>query len=153
MVNSRRGVEINKKSGIHVFFPDLAMDRRKLIELRAESLDIADFFLGCDNDKEDIFDKGVYQACGLLLHGSSKPGRTSYFISRRYIIRTSNDNGNTRFELAQTDELSVPSNGEILKTTMLRIDENDPRIAPNLVPISIPIQPQKITCKPNHNVK
>ena len=113
MVNRRRGVEINKKSGIHVFFPDLAMDRRKLIELRAESLDIADFFLGCENDKEDIFDKGVYQACGLLLHGSSKPGRTSYYISRCYVIRTSDDN-NTRFELAQTDELSVPSNGEIL---------------------------------------
>ena len=113
LVNRRRGVEINKKSGIHVFFPDLAMDRRKLIELRAESLDIADFFLGCENDKEDIFDKGVYQACGLLLHGSSKPGRTSYYISRCYVIRTSDDN-NTRFELAQTDELSVPSNGEIL---------------------------------------
>lgn len=153
LVNSRNGVEINKKNGIHVFFPDLAMDRRKLIEIRSESLDMADWFLGCENDKEEIFDKGVYQACGLLLYGSRKPGRTSYYISRCYVIRTSQDNGNTRFDLKQADLLSLPSNGEILRRTILRIDGYDLRIAPNIVSISIPLQPEEPTCKPNHNLK
>ena len=152
LVNSRRGVEINKKNGIHVHFPDLVMDRRKLMEIRSESLDMADCF-GCENDKEDIFDKGVYLRNGLILYGGRKPGRTQYYISRCYVISTSYDHGSIRFDLERADLLSIPSNGDILRRTILRVDEYDLRIAPNLIPISLPLQQVKQTCKPNHNVK
>ena len=55
LLNTKRGVPVNRKGGIHIHFPDLAMDRRKLLEIRAESLDMTKFFLGSVNEKEDIF--------------------------------------------------------------------------------------------------
>ena len=60
-VNTKHGVDINKKNGIHAFFPDIALDRRKLREIRMESLEMGDFFLGCENTNEDLFDEGVYK--------------------------------------------------------------------------------------------
>ena len=81
-VNNKNGVDLNLKNGIHVFFPNLVLDRRKLIEIRNDALKICRYFVGASNDFDDIFDLAVYKANGLLLYGSKKPARTSYFISK-----------------------------------------------------------------------
>ena len=61
ITHTKGGVQINKKNGIHVYFPDLAMDRRKLQEIRNDSIDLGPCFAGCENNREDIFDNGVYK--------------------------------------------------------------------------------------------
>ena len=53
---------MNKKNGIHVYFPDLAADRRKLIEIRMDALAMCTLFEGSINEPEDIMDEGVYKA-------------------------------------------------------------------------------------------
>ena len=54
-------MNINKKNGIHLFYPDAVVDRRKLIEIRREALHLCDFFVGAVNKAEEIFDEAVYK--------------------------------------------------------------------------------------------
>ena len=61
LLHTENCVPVNRKSGIHVHFPDLAMDRRKLLEVRAKALEMTNFFIGSVNEKEDIFDANVYK--------------------------------------------------------------------------------------------
>ena len=94
--------------------------------------------------------KKNHQINGLLLHGGQKPGRTAYMISRAYDIREEFKEGSElNIELVQTNLESLPAPFEILKRTLLRTDENDVRIPMNKIPITIPVNPEKLSCKPN----
>ena len=59
--NTKNGELTNVKEGIHVFLPDLVCDRRKLIEIRKEAINMCWFFENACNDIEDIFDLAVYK--------------------------------------------------------------------------------------------
>ena len=90
------------------------------------------------------------------MHGSCKPGRTSYFISRTYVVREelcgdADGESTCKLSIAQTDHMSLPSPGDILRRTLLRTNAKDPRIATNLVPIMIPVNLHQKPNKPNHN--
>ena len=61
LTNRKNGVNISKKNGIHIFYPDVVVDRRKLIEIRTEALHLCDFFAGSINKSEEIFDEAVYK--------------------------------------------------------------------------------------------
>ena len=60
-VNEKNGDPVNVKNGIHVFFADIACDRRKLIEIRSEALEMCRCFRGVSNDFDEFFDLGVYK--------------------------------------------------------------------------------------------
>ena len=53
--------------------------------------------------------------------------------------------------LERTDETILPPPKEILRRTLLRVPEHDTRVAPNLIPISIPAPLHRIDSKPNHD--
>ena len=138
------------KSGIHIFFPDLACDRRKLIEIRSDALPMCQYFEGATNAFEEIYDVAVYRGCGLLLYGSQKPGRSPYLITRSYVITEEcKDAGEQSLEIVRSclDELPPPYN--ILKRTCLRTDQHDPRIPANRIPIKLPLNPENSTTTPN----
>ena len=59
--NKKDDVIVNLKNGVHVHFADLACDRRKLVEIRKDSLDLCKFFTGACNKFEDMFDVAVYK--------------------------------------------------------------------------------------------
>ena len=59
--NKKDDVIVNLKNGVHIHFPDLACDRRKLIEIRMDSLDMCRYFTGTCNNFEDMFDLAVYK--------------------------------------------------------------------------------------------
>ena len=61
LANIKNGVTLNLKEGIHVYFPDIVCDRRKLIEIRQEAIEMCRFFENTCNDFEDIFDLAVYK--------------------------------------------------------------------------------------------
>ena len=67
LLNRINGIEHNIKNGIHVHFPDLVCDRRKLIEIRRDALKMCKYFAGTCNDAEDIFDEAVYKVAFLFL--------------------------------------------------------------------------------------
>ena len=54
IVNRKGGIDINKKNGLHIFFPDLAMDRRKMIEIRGDAIEIGSYFKDATNGNDDI---------------------------------------------------------------------------------------------------
>ena len=66
LVYQKNGINLNFKSGIHLHYPDLACDRRKLIEIRREAIGICNFFPDAVNDAESIFDEAVYKAVFML---------------------------------------------------------------------------------------
>ena len=96
-----------------------------------------------------------------MLYGSHKPGRSSYYICRTYIVREIIDElmmendledlHDIGLDLQRTDETILPPPKEILRRTLLRVTETDTRIAPNLIPISIPAPKRRLDCKPNHD--
>ena len=61
LVNKTNGVNVNLKNGVHVHLPDVCCDRRKLIEIRQDAIDICRFFENASNDFDDIFDLAVYK--------------------------------------------------------------------------------------------
>ena len=67
LVNRVKGIEHNLKNGLHIHFADLVCDRRKLIEVRRDALQMCKFFTGTCNDAEDIFDEAVYKVAVLFL--------------------------------------------------------------------------------------
>ena len=90
------------------------------------------------------------------MHGSCKPGRTSYFISRTYLVReelrADADGGSAcTLSIDRTDLTSLPYPGDILRRTLLRTSAEDPRIAPIIVPISIQVKLHQKPSKPYHN--
>ena len=93
--------------------------------------------------------KIIFQASGLLLFGSKKPGRTSYYISKAYSVRCEENENDFSIDLIETDLITLPSVHEILLRTKLRTDEKDKRIYSNIVPIKIPLNMNKQSCKPN----
>ena len=75
ILNRKNGVDLNLKNGIHVHYPDIVCDRRKLIEMRREALQICKFFVGACNDPEDIFDEAVYRVIMFSFHHRYKKRR------------------------------------------------------------------------------
>ena len=67
LVNRKGGIDINKKNGLHLYFPDLAVDRRKMLEIRGDAIEIGSYFNGAINGNDDIFDKNVYKECVTIL--------------------------------------------------------------------------------------
>ena len=53
--------------------------------------------------------------------------------------------------IERTEETMLPPPKEILRRTLLRVDEHDIRVAPNLIRISIPAPLHRIDSKPNHD--
>ena len=48
-------------TGLHIHFPDVACDRRKLIEIRKDSIEMCQYFTGVCNNFEEIYDLEVYK--------------------------------------------------------------------------------------------
>ena len=61
IAKTKNGVTVSLKDGVHVFFPDVVCDRRKLIEIRKDAIAICRFFTNACNDFEDIFDSAVHK--------------------------------------------------------------------------------------------
>ena len=61
LVNRVNGIDQNIKNGLHIHFADLVCDRRKLIEIRRDALNMFKCFAGTCNEAEDIFDENVYK--------------------------------------------------------------------------------------------
>ena len=82
ILNKKNGGDLNLKSGIHVHYPDIVCDRRKLIEMRREALQICKFFVGACNDPEDIFDEAVYRVSMFSFHHKFKKLRKCWTPGR-----------------------------------------------------------------------
>ena len=78
LVNNRNGVDVNFKNGVHVHLPDLCCDRRKLIEIRQDAIDICRFFENASNDFDDIFDLAVYKVKNITKVSNTFKGNELY---------------------------------------------------------------------------
>ena len=72
------------KDGLHIYFPNVVADRRKLLEIRNEAYEaMGNRFSNTSNDSDSKIDECIYKKNGILLVGSSKRERyrTPYVLT------------------------------------------------------------------------